>query len=64
MMTSEPTCGGSGGGKQGEQQEPRSMDQKIRVALGEILPIGRLFSCRLPLAPGGARARSCSIPGR
>lgn len=51
-----------GGGKQGKQREPRSMDQKARFALGEMLPIGRLFSCRLPLAPGG-RGQSRSIAG-
>lgn len=58
MMTSEPTCGGRGGGEQGEQREPRSMDQKVRLALGEMLPLGRLFSWGvLPRAPVGAQGR-------
>lgn len=47
-----------GGGRQGEQREPRSMDQKIRLAPGEILPLGRLFSWGvLPQAPVGAQGR-------
>lgn len=55
-MTSEPTCGGSWGWREGGQWEPRWMDQKVRVAAGETLTTGRCSS------PSSGRGRQTAVP--